>query len=83
MAEELKKKMLRAKDASKKSEQFLAKLERNNFNSEPPELIEMDSLLNLGKEHCEFCVNQLMSDEIGAIISNKEELLNKMLQYQE
>ena len=46
MAEELKRKMLKAKEASKKSEAFLAKLERSNFQSDPGELIEMDNMLD-------------------------------------
>ena len=37
----------------------------------------------LGKESCEFCINQLTSEEVSQVISNKEELLDRMLKYQE
>ena len=43
----------------------------------------MDDLLTSGREHCEFCVESLMSEEIGPLIANKEELLDRMLKYQE
>jgi hypothetical protein len=43
----------------------------------------MDEMLQSGREHCEFCVESLMSDEIGPLIANKEELLDRMLKYQE
>ncbi len=48
--------MLKAKEVSKKSETFLAKLERNAFQAEPMELIEMDTQLSQGKEQCEYCI---------------------------
>ena len=41
----------------------------------------MDDLLTSGREHCEFCVESLMSEEIGPLIANKEELLDRMLKY--
>ena len=43
----------------------------------------MDEMLCSGREHCEFCVESLMSDEIGPLIANKEDLLDRMLKYQE
>jgi hypothetical protein len=43
----------------------------------------MDDHLTSGREHCEFCVESLMSEEIGPLIANKEELLDRMLKYQE
>jgi hypothetical protein len=75
--------MMRAKDVSKKSEAFLMKAEQSGFQGEAHEYINMDELLQSGREHCEFCVQSLMSDEIGPLIANKEELLERMLKYQE
>ncbi len=43
----------------------------------------MDNQLIDGKQECEFCIEQLTSDNIGPLISNSEELLDKMLKYQE
>lgn len=48
-AEELKHRMKKAKEASIKSEKFLASLERNNFQADPADLMQMDSLLTSGK----------------------------------
>lgn len=48
--------MMKAKEISKKSEEYLAKLERNNFESDPHELIEMFILFEKGKEYCEFSI---------------------------
>jgi len=53
--------MMRAKDVSKKSEQFLLKMESQGFEGEPMEFISMDEILQSGREHCEFCVESLMS----------------------
>ena len=47
------------------------------------EFLSMDEILQSGREHCEFCVESLMSEEIGPLIANKEELLDRMLKYQE
>jgi len=41
----------------------------------------MDELLLMGREHCENCVESLMSEEIGPLIANKEDLLDRMLKY--
>jgi hypothetical protein len=75
--------MMRTKEVAKKSEQFLAKMEAQGFQGEPIEFISMDEHLQSGREHCEFCVDSLMSEEIGPLIANKEELLDRMLKYQE
>jgi hypothetical protein len=39
--------------------------------------------LVVGRDYCEYCVNALMSEEIGPLIANKDELLERMLKYQE
>jgi len=41
----------------------------------------MEEQLSSGKDHCEFCVNALTSEDIGPLIANKEELLDRMLKY--
>ena len=74
---------MRAKDTSKKSEAFLAKMELSGFQADPAEFVQMDEMLVSGREHCEFCVESLMSEEIGPLIANKEDLLDRMLKYQE
>ena len=48
--------MLKSKDVARKSETFLANLERSGFNYDPTELIGMDQLLDSGKSECEFCI---------------------------
>ncbi|CDW72876.1 UNKNOWN [Stylonychia lemnae] len=83
VAEELKAKMQKAKSVAKKSETFLAQLERNNFQADPSELIAMDQSLSQGKENCEFSIDQLMNEAIRPLISNSEQLLQQMLSYQE
>ena len=77
----MKTRMMRAKDVSKKSEQFLVKMESQGFDGEPMEFISMDEILQSGREHCEFCVESLMSEDIGPLIANKEELLDRMFKY--
>jgi hypothetical protein len=74
---------MKAKEIAKKSEQFLVKMESQGFQGEPVEYIGMDEQLVTGRELCEFCVNALMSEEIGPLIANKEDLLDRMLKYQE
>jgi len=56
-------------------------MEKNNFQGEPMEFIEMEDHLSNGRDNCEFCIQSLMSEEIGPLISNKEELLDRMLKY--
>ena len=75
--------MMKAKAVAKKSEQFLMKMQNNGFEAEPVEFIGMEDILILGRDHCESCVSALMSDDIGPMIANKEELLERMLKYQE
>lgn len=42
IAEDLKQRMIKAKEASKKSEQFLAKMESTGFQAEPVEFYTME-----------------------------------------
>lgn len=46
-------------------------------------MLEMDVQLHSGKDLCEFCVQQLTNEEISQLVSNYEELLNKLMGYQE
>jgi hypothetical protein len=65
--------MMKAKEISKKSEEYLARLERSGFEKyEPHEMIEMIVLLEQGKEYCEFSINNLTSESIGPMIANSE-----------
>lgn len=43
-------------------------MENNGFQAEPVEFCTMEEILISGREHCEFCVDALMSDDIGALI---------------
>lgn len=76
---------MKAKSVAKRSETFLAKMQKSNFDLEKGgfECLEIDEALRDGIEQCEYCVQALMSDEIGSIIANKEDLLDRMLKYQE
>lgn len=38
-------------------------------------------MLVTGRDHCEFCVESLMSEDVGPLIANKEDLLDRMLKY--
>ena len=58
-------------------------MQNNGFQAEPVEFYGMDELLAVGKENCEFCVSALMSEDIGPLIANKEDLLERMLKYQD
>jgi hypothetical protein len=58
-------------------------MELSGFQADPAEFVQMDEMLVSGREHCEFCVESLMSEEIGPLIANKEDLLDRMLKYQE
>ena len=73
--------MIKAKDAAKKSEQFLAKMERSGFEAEPVEYYMIEETLEKGQQFVEYCIQQLTSEEVGPLISNKEELIERMFKY--
>jgi hypothetical protein len=58
-------------------------MQNNGFEAESIEFISMEEQLIVGRDQCEFCVSSLMSEDIGPLIANKEELLERMLKYQE
>ena len=43
----------------------------------------METMLEAGRGLCEDSINQLMTDEMNALISNSANLLDKMIEYQE
>jgi len=46
-------------------------------------MLAMEKLLIQGKDECEYSIEQLTSEDIGPMIANSEQLLDKMLKYQE
>ena len=76
--------MQEVRDASKKSEKYLAKLEKSNFMASDREEHEGNkalfaSMLSLA----ESCINKLVSEDGSKSISNSESLLMKILGFQE
>lgn len=58
VASDLKDRMMKAKSVAKRSETFLAKMQKSNFDLEKGgfECLEMDEALRDGIEQCEYCV---------------------------
>ena len=77
---ELKKEMQKVRDVAKKSEKYLAQLERDNFTVESLEEYEkFKKALKDSLSLAESCIEKLMSEQGNAKISNIEVLLDKML----
>lgn len=58
VAADLKDRMMKAKSVAKRSETFLAKMQKSNFDLEKGgfECLEMDEALRDGIDQCEYCV---------------------------
>ena len=68
------------RDISKKSEKYIAQLERDNFTVESLEDYEkFKKALNDSLSNAESCIEKLMSEQGNAKISNIEVLLDKIL----
>ena len=80
---ELKKNMQSVRDAAKKSEKYLAKLEQALFVANAAEFDQMKDLFVKNVSLCEECIGQLMSEQGSANLTNSEQLLDKMLNFQE
>lgn len=75
--------MLKAKEIARRSEKYLQKLEQSGFVYERQEMLEMEQTLVIGLSNCEISIESLTSEEMGPLIANSEQLLDKMLKYQE
>ena len=75
--------MQKVRDASKKSEKYVAQLERDNFSvTSIDEHNQYKKSLAEGLSLAEQCIEKLMSDQGSAKISNIEVLLDKILGFQ-
>lgn len=73
--------MQSVRDAAKKSEKYLAKLEQTYFVANATEFESMKDLFSKNNVMCEDCINKLMSEQGSHHITNSEQLLDKMLNF--
>lgn len=73
--------MQSVRDAAKKSEKYLAKLEQTYFVANATEYELMKDLFTKNVSLCEDCINKLMSEQGSQQITNSEQLLDKMLNF--
>ena len=78
----LKKKMQNVKELSKQTKMLLEKL-RADGDDFDVEQVEVDSLIEESLNMSNSAINELMSEEIQPHISNAQDLLKKMLGYNE
>lgn len=75
--------MQSVRDAAKKSEKYLIKLEQSYFVANAQEYESMKDLFSKHNVLCEDCINKLMSGQGSQNITNSEQLLDKMLNFQD
>jgi len=64
--------MQSVRDAAKKSEKYLAKLEQTLFVAKPDEFAQNKELFTKNVSVCEDCISQLMSSQTSGNITNSE-----------
>jgi len=81
--DDLKKKMLKAKELNKDIMAYLKELEQKGFEYDRKELLTKEKKLIEGKTLCEQCIEGMMQEGIGNKLPNQSELLERMINYQE